>query len=105
MANLNQPFFDKNYVVTQSTFPTKTELNELIHIHNFNQLLVIIKNKIISAVGLMQKHVSITNQELSEKFHPTTIEEVKTFLLSKNYTITCVEDSSNNITGWKIYWK
>ena len=106
MANLNQQqFFEKNYLINRNTFPTKTELNEIIYIHNFNQLLVLIKSKILSADLLMQKYISITNQELVGKFQTNLIDDVKLFLIGKEYTITYVEDASNNITGWKLYWK
>ena len=106
MANLNQQqFFEKNYLINRNTFPTKTELNEIIYTHNFNQLLVLIKSKILSADFLMQKYISITNQELVGKFQTNLIDDVKLFLIGKEYTITYVEDASNNITGWKLYWK
>jgi len=108
MTNINlnqQQFFEKNYLVNSNTFPSKTELNDIIYTHNFNQLLVLIKNKILSADVLMQKFISITNQELVGKFHTNIVEDVQTFLKSKEYTITYVEDANNNITGWKCYWK
>ena len=98
-------FFEKNYLINRTTFPTKTELNDLLYVQSFNQLLVVIKNKIQTTDFVMQKYISITNQELSGKFQTNIIDDVKTFLLSKDYTITYVEDASNNSTGWKLYWK
>ena len=106
MTNINQhQFFEKNYFINRTTFPTKKELNEIIYQHNFNQLLVVIKNKILNASSFIHKYISLTNQELVDKFQTNIIEDVKTFLLSKDYIITYVEDLSNNITGWKLYWK
>ena len=104
-TNPNHTFFDQKYVVNQYNFPTKLELTEMLSERNFNQLLALIRTKILSADTLMQKYCLITNLELSDKYQTKTIEDVKTFLLSKCYTITYVEDASNNITGWKLYWK
>jgi len=106
MATLSQhQFFEKNYLVNRTTFPTKTELNDLLYTTSFNQLLILIKNKIQTTDFVLQKYISISNQELSGKFQTNIIDDVKTFLLSKDYAIIHVEDASNNSIGWKLYWK
>ena len=89
--------------INKSNFPNKQNLQKILNNTKINELLTRIKNDMINANNNNVNYITIHNTTLLN-INNTLILDVKQHLLSLNYTINDVEDTANNIIGWKIYW-
>ena len=89
--------------INKANFPNKQNLQKILNNTKINELLTRIKNEMIGANNNNLNYITIHNTTL-QNINNTLILEVKQHLLSLNYTINDVEDTTNNIIGWKIYW-
>jgi hypothetical protein len=71
--------------------------------YNFNQFLDMVMQKMIKANSNNQVFARIWVQD-ETSFSCDVVKEVKTFLMSQDFVITEVEDSSGNTAGWKLSW-
>lgn len=71
--------------------------------YNVNQFLDMVMQKMIKANSSNQVFVRIMVQD-EVSFSCDVVKEVKTFLMSQDFVITEVEDSSGKTAGWKLSW-
>ena len=86
----------------QSYFPSRDELQDIIYDYNFNKNLSIIRDRMNEATAKMKKQYFIN--EIFEKYDSKIINDVRLFLLNKDYVIEIVKDHEQNHIGWNIDW-
>jgi hypothetical protein len=99
--NINYSFLNE-YGVSHFTFPAKEELIHILHDHNFNKILSLIRDKIKFSNIQMKKKTFIS--EIFGNYELTLIEDVRAFLIRKGYFIQVISDNYHNTTGWVIDW-
>ena len=100
--NMNNNDFPIN--INKLNFPNKNNLQTILNNIKINELLTRIKNDIITANNNNLNYITLYNTTL-QNFNNTIILDIREHLISLNYKINDVEDTSNNIIGWKLYWQ
>ena len=99
MANNIQ--FNENTIVTSDTFPSLVQLQQVFYTEDFNNLLNIIKNRIIAAKRTNFIVARILNNDITN-FPLQVVTDVKVLLRNRGYNITEIEDANGISTGFKI---
>jgi len=89
--------------INKTNFPNKNNLQNILNNIKINELLTRIKNDIITANNNNLNYIILYNTTL-QNFNNTIILDIKEHLILLNYKINDVEDTANNIIGWKLYW-
>lgn len=93
--------FNENTQTTRDSFPSLNELQQIFYKEDFNNLLNIIKNRIIMAKRANTNFSRINIPELLN-IPQAVISDVKNFLRNMGYIITDVEDNTGIPSGFKI---
>ncbi len=96
-------FFNDITKITANNFPSGSALTNLLDEQNFNRILVTIRGKIIEANTRNEKYIRIMNPELVA-YSQKLVDNVKKFLLQKEYIITNIENDNLVSIGWKLSW-
>ena len=96
-------FTDPNSKVTGNTFPSRNNLVEILSEDQFNRILQMIKSKILNAALENVTSIRVMVADVAQ-FKAQIVTNVKAFLAGKGYTITEIEDSVGQSTGWKLTW-
>jgi len=97
-----KPQFHENVLITSETFPSLTELQNILYQDDFNAVLNLVKNRIIQAKRTNMNFARLTLIDFN-MISPQIVSDVKVFLRKgRGYTIVDIEDNANVVTGWKI---
>jgi hypothetical protein len=99
MANNIQ--FNENTMVTSETFPSLVLLKQVFYTDDINNLLNIIKNRIVIAKRNNITFARILNPDITNFSHQIVL-DVKALLRTRGYMITEIEDANLIPTGFKI---
>jgi hypothetical protein len=94
--------FNMNNNVTRNTFPSLVELQDILYDMDFNNILNMVKNRILMEKSNGNNYARFMNVDFMN-IKPQIVNDVKLYLRNeKNYTITDIEDVAGVHIGWKI---
>jgi hypothetical protein len=102
MSSINNTFLNNQSTVSMFNFPSKEQLQIMLYEQNFNFILLLIREEIVKANSKNKKMCVIS--DIFGNFDTSLIEDVRVFLVNKEYKLSLVKDNRNVITSWVIYW-
>ena len=89
--------------ITQEEFPTSMSLRQFFYKNDMNDILTMVKNRMIQSKRQHQQSARIVIADVNH-YPVQLMTEAKEFLKMRGYSIVDIEDAAGNASGFKISW-